>query len=68
MSKNLRPNRENFANLWDRPGFLFRRLHQIHVGMFMENLTEFNATPAQFAVLTVLNEQGTLDQNSIAIL
>ncbi|MDP6029779.1 MAG: MarR family transcriptional regulator [Arenicellales bacterium] len=66
MSNKKQPNRQSFNDLWGRPGFLIRRLHQIHVGMFLEECTEFNVTPAQFAVLTVLYYQGTLDQISIA--
>jgi hypothetical protein len=26
--------------IWDRPGFLVRRLHQIHVAMFLEQVAE----------------------------
>lgn len=56
----------NFEDLWARPGFLIRRLHQVHVGMFLEECEKHNVTPAQFAVLTVLYYQGTLDQVSIS--
>jgi DNA-binding MarR family transcriptional regulator len=66
MSDKKQPNRQSFTDLWGRPGFLIRRLHQIHVGMFLEECTDFNVTPAQFAVLTVLYYQGTQDQISIA--
>jgi len=42
--------------LWSRPGFLVRRRHQIHVAMFLEECAEFNVTPAQFGLLTILQD------------
>lgn len=65
MNKNtLKPH--DLINLWDRPGYLIRRLHQIHVALFLEECREFNLTPVQFAVLTVLVNGETLDQVTIA--
>ncbi|GAA3955462.1 MarR family transcriptional regulator [Allohahella marinimesophila] len=49
-----------------RPGFLIRRLHQIHVALFLEECAGFNITPVQYSVLTALRET-SLDQKSIAI-
>jgi DNA-binding MarR family transcriptional regulator len=66
MKEDTKPSRRDFTDLWERPGFLIRRLHQIHVAMFLDECSEFNLTPVQFAVLTVLFEQGTLDQITIA--
>jgi DNA-binding MarR family transcriptional regulator len=66
MPKNEKSNRQNFSDLWNRPGFLIRRLHQVHVAIFMDECSEFDVTPAQFAVLTVLYFHGTLDQVSIS--
>lgn len=56
----------DYHDMWQRPGFLIRRLHQIHVAMFLEECEEFNITPVQFGVLTVLYNRETLDQVSIA--
>ena len=64
MIKNTKPR--DYSNLWSRPGYLIRRLHQIHVAMFLEECDEFNLTPVQFGVLTVLYDQETLDQVTIA--
>lgn len=55
-----------YTNLWVRPGFLIRRLHQIHVGMFLQECGEFDVTPVQFGILCVLYEGVALDQNSVA--
>lgn len=52
--------------LESRPGFLARRLHQIHVSLFMETCAEFRITPLQFSLLTALEELGTADQSTLA--
>ena len=53
------------AALWSRPGFLVRRLHQIHAAMFAEECGAFNITPIQYGLLTILLEQPGLDQISL---
>ena len=53
--------------LYSRPGFLIRRLHQIHGGLFLEETSEFNITPVQYSLMSALLEQGELDQNSLAM-
>ncbi|HVY15823.1 MAG TPA: MarR family winged helix-turn-helix transcriptional regulator [Rhodopila sp.] len=50
---------------WDlsnRPGFLIRRLHQIHQAMFAEECAAFNVTPVQFSIMSVAAAQPGLDQ------
>ncbi len=56
----------DFRDLSSRPGYLIRRLHQIHVAIFLEECREHNLTPVQFGVLTVLYESEALDQITIA--
>lgn len=53
--------------LFSRPGFLIRRLHQIHSGLFIEETGDFNITPVQFSLLSALSEHGEMDQNSLAL-
>ena len=55
-----------FLKLTARPGYLIRRLHQIHVAIFLEECNEHNLTPVQFGVLTVLYGEEALDQVTIA--
>ena len=50
------------TSLWSRPGFLVRRLHQIHVAMFMEELAEDQVTPIQYGVMSILVDKPGLDQ------
>ena len=52
--------------LWARPGYLLRRLHQIHYALFFEECAEFDITPVQYGLLTTLATNPDLDQNSIA--
>jgi DNA-binding MarR family transcriptional regulator len=53
--------------LFSRPGFLIRRLHQIHTWLFAEETQKFSITPVQFSLLTALVEHGEMDQNSLAL-
>ena len=51
--------------LADRPGFLIRRLHQIHVALFAEECGQQNVTPVQYSILTVAAAQPGLDQAAL---
>jgi DNA-binding MarR family transcriptional regulator len=52
--------------LWSRPGYLVRRLNQIHYALFFEECRAFNVTPVQYGLLTALFIRGRLDQVSLA--
>ena len=49
-----------------RPGFLVRRLHQIHLALFAEECLPFGVTPVQYSIMSVLRGQPDLDQASLA--
>ena len=54
---------------WDierQPGFMIRRLHQIHAALFAEEAAGLDITPPQFGVLSVIAVQPGLDQSAIA--
>jgi MarR family transcriptional regulator, lower aerobic nicotinate degradation pathway regulator len=53
--------------LYKRPGFLIRRMHQIHGFLFAEETEAFNITPVQYSLLTTLDALGEIDQNTLAI-
>lgn len=57
---------DRYETLWDRPGFLVRRLHQIHGAMFHDECGSFGITPVQFGVLTILDGKSPLDQVTLA--
>ncbi len=52
--------------LWRRPGYLIRRMNQIHYALFYEECAAFDITPVQYGVLTTLSLKPGLDQHSIA--
>jgi DNA-binding MarR family transcriptional regulator len=52
--------------LSERPGFLIRRLHQIHVALFQEACGKFDVTPLQYSLLTALAARKTADQTTLA--
>jgi len=54
------------TSLWERPGFLVRRLHQIHVAMFLQSVADENVTPIQYGLLSILVDRPGLDQLSVA--
>ncbi len=50
-----------------RPGFLIRRLHQLHGSLFLEETRDFGITPVQYSLMTALAARGELDQNGLAL-
>ncbi|MEE8444474.1 MAG: MarR family transcriptional regulator, partial [Alphaproteobacteria bacterium] len=60
------PDGQAAGTLWDRPGFLVRRLHQIHVAMFLEECAGASMTPVQYGLLSILAEAPGLDQVALA--
>jgi MarR family transcriptional regulator, lower aerobic nicotinate degradation pathway regulator len=60
---------ENTHRPWplsERPGFLIRRLHQIHVALFQDACGRFEITPLQYSLLSALAVRKTADQTSLA--
>lgn len=52
--------------LSDRPGFLIRRLHQIHVALFAANCAQFEVTPVQYSLMSALSLRDAADQTGLA--
>lgn len=52
--------------LAERPGFLIRRLYQIHVALFQGACRRFDITPLQYSLLTALSTRQTADQTTLA--
>lgn len=61
---------ESLANegwpLSDRPGFLARRVHQIHVSLFSELCAPFGVTPVQYSLLSALAGREAADQTTLS--
>ncbi|MGS1000706.1 MarR family winged helix-turn-helix transcriptional regulator [Burkholderia glumae] len=66
MKKRNAPNESSLPpDLYEEPGHLIRRAHQIAVAMFYEKLGR-DVTPVQYAVLRMLDECPGLDQVTLA--
>lgn len=57
---------ESDVKLLQLPGFLVRRLHQIHVAIYFQHCEKFNTTPVQSSILQVLNARPDMDQLALA--
>lgn len=51
--------------LFGRPGFLIRRLNQIHYAMFLEEFKGQNITPVQYGLMTAVHAMPGMDQTSL---
>ncbi|WP_323750583.1 MarR family transcriptional regulator [Marinobacter sp.] len=59
-------NEDRLSRLAERPGFLIRRLHQIHVALFHDECDAFGLTPVQYSVITALADL-ELDQKQLGL-
>jgi len=66
MAQKRKPKIESPWPLDQRPGFLLRRLHQIHVALFQKRCAAFEITPLQYSLLSALALRGTADQTTLA--
>ena len=66
MAARRPPKGDTSWPLEQRPGYLIRRLHQIHVALFQEKCAAFEITPLQYSLLTALAKRGTADQTTLA--
>src|SRR5258708_10364086 len=66
MVKKRVQKSSNSGPLGQRPGFLIRRLHQIHVALFQKKCAAFDVTPLQYSLLSALARRGTADQTTLA--
>jgi MarR family transcriptional regulator, lower aerobic nicotinate degradation pathway regulator len=66
MANSAVHKRSNSWPLGQRPGFLIRRLHQIHVALFQKKCAAFEVTPLQYSLLSALARRGTADQTTLA--
>jgi len=58
---------ERLDELYERPGFLLRRAHQIFVSILEAEFASVGLSPAQYAVLVALNEHKELSQGDVAL-
>ena len=51
--------------LYDRPGFLLRRAHQISISIFEQECQGIKLTPVQYGILTALHALPGIDQSGL---
>ncbi len=56
------PKKASFDKLYEMPGHLIRRCHQISVGIFHDLCGEFDMTPIQFALMWGIRGNPGVDQ------
>ncbi|MGH8218849.1 MAG: MarR family winged helix-turn-helix transcriptional regulator [Steroidobacteraceae bacterium] len=57
---------ERSRTIWNRPGFLIRRLQQIQVAAFLSECSESDITPVQWGILTIVSENPGVGQIEIS--
>lgn len=56
----------NKRDLPKYPGFLFRRMQQVSVSLFLDCLREYGITPLQYTILRNIHADPGIDQNTVA--
>ena len=62
--KNVEPLR-GLVSLRARPGFLVRRLHQIGVAIFTDEMADLELTPVQYGAISIVGMNPGIDQSAL---
>lgn len=62
----MKKNKHSPIDIDLQPGHAIRRLHQISVGVFLQELGDLGVTPVQYAALQVVANQPGIDQRTLA--
>jgi DNA-binding MarR family transcriptional regulator len=54
-------------DVYTKPGYLFRRMQQIAVSIFMEECRDFDLTPVQYAALVAIRTHPGLDATRLSL-
>lgn len=63
------PNRQDSPTMdavYTKPGYLFRRMQQIAVAIFMEECKAFDLTPVQYAALVAIRAHAGIDATRLS--
>lgn len=66
MHRSLQSSRSQHVDLESLPGHHIRRLHQIAVAIFLQEIEPTGLTPVQYAVLQAVSNAPGLDQRTLA--
>jgi DNA-binding MarR family transcriptional regulator len=56
----------NMDAVYTKPGYLFRRMQQIAVAIFVEECSEYDLTPVQFAALVAIQTHPGIDATRLS--
>jgi MarR family transcriptional regulator, lower aerobic nicotinate degradation pathway regulator len=59
---NYDVNRSLLRDIYQRPGFLLKRCHQVTAALFAHHCSKFSITPSQYGALAALRELPGIDQ------
>ena len=59
------PDIESLAELYRRPGFIVKRLHQVATAIFLEECGRYNMTPSQYQALCAIREYPGIGQSAL---
>jgi MarR family transcriptional regulator, lower aerobic nicotinate degradation pathway regulator len=65
MAKKKAEPLRGLVALRARPGFLVRRLHQIGVAIFTDEMAELELTPVQFGAMSIVGMKPGIDQSAL---
>jgi DNA-binding MarR family transcriptional regulator len=65
MAKKKAEPLRGLVSLRARPGFLVRRLHQIGVAIFTDEMAELELTPVQFGAMSIVGMKPGIDQSAL---
>jgi DNA-binding MarR family transcriptional regulator len=67
MAKKIVAPIDGLVSLWSRPGFLVRRLHQIGVSIFTEEMADLVLTPVQFGAMSIIGVNPGIEQSALGV-
>lgn len=67
-SRAARPAAGSKPAIFEKPGHLVRRLHQISTALFAEECAAFDLTPVQYAALVVIGQHVDIDATRLSSL
>lgn len=59
------PEIESLAEIYRRPGFMVKRLHQVATALFLEACSRYNMTPSQYQALCAIQEHAGIAQSAL---
>lgn len=59
------PDIESLVEIYRRPGFIVKRLHQVATALFLEECGRYNMTPSQYQALCAIREYPGIGQSAL---